>query len=111
MRLLVRARLAEDWEPSGNYVYRFSRREIFKFCASFGIPEFGIATFCNQYSAFLNDRVYPLLNNPAGFLIFRGIYSLMNALINQHGNALLVVLKKSPLADHCHGVTELPRGI
>ncbi len=94
MRWLVRIGVAQDWEPEGNYVYRFSRREVHKLSASLGASSYQVSTFFNQYSAFLNERVYPYFNNRLGIAVFKACYFAFNKLLASQGNVFIAVIDK-----------------
>jgi ubiquinone/menaquinone biosynthesis C-methylase UbiE len=94
LRVLVRFGFATDWEDSGNYVYRFTRREVHKLCASLGARGYRVSTFFNQTSAVLDQRVYPRLNNAVGYRLFTAAYRVGNALFGHQGNTCVVTIFK-----------------
>jgi ubiquinone/menaquinone biosynthesis C-methylase UbiE len=94
LRLLVLLGVAEDWEPSGNYVHRFDRRELHKLCASLGVERYEVRTFFNQFSSFLDRRVYPLFNHPPGLLLFKAFYAAFNLVLGWQGNMFVAWVEK-----------------
>jgi SAM-dependent methyltransferase len=82
-----------DWEPSGNYVFRFQPREIEKICLSLSLPAFTFQT-CFMPWARGQEKI------PKGSLGYNArliFYNLLNLLISKLGNNLAVVIfKHSP---------------
>ena len=115
VRLLAKIGIAEDWDPAGGYVYRFSRREIHKIFASLQlIREYRIHTtwlpFGNdvlKYFPMFGRFVYPVINLPfirrllstkPARCLLKCIFESLNLLIGRWGNCLIVVARKEPLS-------------
>lgn len=86
IRLACYFRLSEIYEKSGNYVYRFSKREIEKTFKSYGnIDEYLI----NSKWIFNTVPKNKLLQ-----IAFKGAIRFLNIFYKNYGNFLLVVAKK-----------------
>ena len=95
MNILLKFNMAEKIEESGNFVYRFSRKEMKKIFNTMFIHDVQIKTEWYQYSAFLNKHVYPYLNNKIGFALFKYILKLFNLIFGHWGNNFIMVVKKN----------------
>lgn len=114
VRLLANLGLAENWDPAGGYVYRFSRREIRKIFSSLltlsqwqiwsGWLPFGSDAL--KYFPFLRRFLYPAINHPlvsrvlasrAGRRILKVLYNSFNLFAGRWGNCLIVVVWKNPV--------------
>jgi ubiquinone/menaquinone biosynthesis C-methylase UbiE len=126
VRLLTKIGIAEDCDPAGGYVYRFSRREIQKIFASLQIiGEYRIHTawlpFGNdvlKYFPMFGRFVYPVINlpfirrvlisKPARHLL-KCIFASLNRLIGRWGNCLIVVARKEPISPVLGGIGDRAR--
>ena len=115
VRLLSKIGIAENWDPSGGYVYRFSRREIHKIFASLQtLREFRIHTawlpYGNdvlRYFPMFRRFFYPAINSPIvlhviaskpGRYLLQGAFASLTHLIGRWGNSLIVVARKQSTA-------------
>ncbi len=113
VRLLTKIGLGDNWDPAGGYVYRFSRREIYKFFSSLQtVREFRIHTawlpFGNdalKYFPMFRRVVYPVINRPfvrriltsmPGRRLLKSTYAFLNLLLGRWGNCLIVIARKRP---------------
>ena len=94
MKLLVKIKLIEKVEKSGNYVYRFTRREMKKIFNSMFINDIKIHTEWYQYISFCHKKLYPYLDNKFGFFIFKFFLFLFNLFFGYWGNNFIMVVKK-----------------
>ncbi|HYK88109.1 MAG TPA: class I SAM-dependent methyltransferase [Acidobacteriota bacterium] len=111
VRLLAKLGLAENWDPAGGYVYRFSRREVRKIFSSIQtLAEWQIFTCWLPFGSdvlrffpFFRRFIYPLINRPAalrilggkwGRIVLKAFYSGFNFLFGRWGNSLIVVARK-----------------
>ena len=81
-------------EPSWNYVYAFTRREIQKLCNSLFLPKPQIKTFFYQYVPFLNNRIHSKLNWKMRLKIYKSILSVLNFLFWHRGNNFICYISK-----------------
>ena len=95
MRFLRRTGLVLEIEPSGNYVYTFTRREIEKVCSSLFLERPRIRTFFYQYIPFLNNKIYPRLTGRFWFNVCKAVLSVFNAVFGRFGNNLVCYIKKT----------------
>ncbi len=111
VRLLARLGLAENWDPAGGYVYRFSRREIRKVFSSLQtLSGWQIHTvwlpFGNdvlRYFPAFRRFVYPaighpvplhILNSRPGRCALKALFYGFNTLAGRWGNSLILVARK-----------------
>jgi SAM-dependent methyltransferase len=113
VRLLVKAGLGQNWDPSGGYVYRFSRREIYKVFASLQTiarwrchtawMPFGSDVL--KYFPFFTRFVYPVINyhsvhriliSKPGRQMLKILFRCWNLIMGRWGNCLIVVAWKKP---------------
>jgi len=111
VRLLSLLRLAENWDPAGGYVYRFSRREIRKIFSSLQtVVEWEIHTawlpfgsdVLRLFPAFgrfaypvINQRhVYRLLATRPARRAFKTLFQVASSTAGRWGNSLIVVARK-----------------
>ena len=89
--ILIMFKLAEEYEISGNYVYRFTRQEVHELMQELNVKNYIIKTFWCRYSDFLSKRIYPFFNNNIWLSIFKFSFSILNILLGYFGNSLVVV--------------------
>jgi SAM-dependent methyltransferase len=111
VRLLARLGIAENRDPAGGYVYRFSRRELHKIFSSLQtINEWHIHTAWLPFGSdilrhvpFFTRFIYPVINQPLirRFLCARYVRKACKALFfcaqliaGRWGNSLIVVARK-----------------
>ena len=83
---------ARDWESSGNYVYRFTVREIEKACLGLNLPGFAVATRLMPWK-----RSYRRVRKGSfHYRTLRRFYWLVNLFAAGQGNRLVVVVFKRP---------------
>lgn len=90
-QILIKLGFAEEYEESGNYVYRFSRKEIHKVMKKIQIKDYKIVAMWCRYCEVLNKNVYPSFNNRYWFIFFKFIFLTFNKLFGYWGNTLIVV--------------------
>ncbi len=112
VRFLVRLGMGEDRDPSGGYVYRFSRRELYKiFSAAQTIARWRFHTAWLPFGSdvlkyFPTARllIYPLINNrailralssKAGRRTLKAVFEGINTLVGRWGNSLIAVAWKN----------------
>jgi ubiquinone/menaquinone biosynthesis C-methylase UbiE len=114
VRLLARIGLADNWDPSGGYVYRFGRREIHKVLT--GVQTIDRWTIhaawmpygsdILKYFPFFTRFIYPLINYPAFLRILssklarkalKRLFRCVNWLLGRWGNCLIVIAWKKPI--------------
>lgn len=93
-KILIKLGLAEEYEESGNYVYRFTRKEIHDLMQRLGVRNYKIETIWCRYAAFLHKGVYPYFNNKFWLVIFRLLFFSFNAVFKYWGNTIIVVAIK-----------------
>jgi hypothetical protein len=113
VRLLARFGLAENLDPAGGYVYRFSRREIHKILSSVQtVPRWRVHTAwmpfgsdALKYFPIVRRCIYPVINNSSilrmltsksGKRILKALFDGLNFLIGRWGNCLILVAWKQP---------------
>jgi len=94
-KILIKLRLAEEYEESGNYVYRFTRNEIKVLMQKLGIENYRIETIWCRYFAFLDKNIYPHFNNKFWLTIFKILFFGFNVIFGYFGNTLIVVAVKT----------------
>jgi ubiquinone/menaquinone biosynthesis C-methylase UbiE len=113
VRLLVKLRAGEDWDPAGGYTYRFSRREILKIFSSMQtlsrwrivsnwlLPGSDVLKYFPAVKRF----IFPVINHTAflriatstaGRSTLKGLFRGINLLAGRWGNSLIVVAWKLP---------------
>jgi len=93
-KILIEIGLAEEYEESGNYVYRFTRKEIKTMMKKLKIRNFRIETVWCRYVEFLDKKIYPFLNNKFCLLVFKLFFFTFNSIFGYWGNTLTVVAWK-----------------
>lgn len=93
-KILIKLKLALEYEASGNYVYRFTRKEVVSLMKKLKIKNYKISTSWVYHFEFLTQHVYPYFNNKISFAIFTFFFSLFNSLFGYFGNSLVVVAIK-----------------
>jgi len=85
-----------DWEPSGNYVYRFRERELAKLCLSENIPAYAVKT------SFLvwNRKHESIRKGELGYRVRMIFYQLLNCFFASQGNNFTAVIFKIAPAEH-----------
>ncbi|EKE26191.1 MAG: Methyltransferase protein [uncultured bacterium (gcode 4)] len=78
MRILRKSWLVLEIEPSWNYVYTFTRREIYKLCRSMFLNKPQIKTYFYQYIPYLSNKIYPKLS----WMIWLTIYKILLNIFN-----------------------------
>ena len=82
-----------DFEPSGNYVYRFTTREIVKAGASLGLPIVAFSTALMVWRR-AHEEVH---KGSVGYSSRRVFYRLLNLLVGRFGNLFAaVIFKRAP---------------
>jgi len=111
VRWLSKVGVAENWDPAGGYVYRFSRREIYKIFSSmqtvkgWKIHAAWLPFGSDVLSLFPPFRrfVYPVMNQRAikrlldakfTRAVFKAAFKIGNSLVGRCGNSLIVVAWK-----------------
>jgi SAM-dependent methyltransferase len=111
VRLLARLGVAENWDPAGGYVYRFSRREICKLfscmqtvsrwdiCTAwlpFGSDILGLFPAFKRlvYPIMQQSLVYRLLATKPARVLFKTLIYAANSVAGRWGNSLIVVAHK-----------------
>lgn len=93
-KILIRIGIALEYEDSGNYVYRFTRREIEELMKKLGIKRYKTSSEWNSYFPILSNKVYPRFNNKFSFTVFKFLFNTFNFLFGYFGNSLTVVALK-----------------
>lgn len=93
-KVLIRLKLAEEYEESGNFVYRFTRKEVEDYLERKKIKSYKISTFWVYHFEFLSQHIYPHLNNKFVFGIYLLLFYSFNFLFGYLGNAMVVVALK-----------------
>jgi len=94
MRLLRKSWLVCQIEPSWNFVYSFTRREIQKLCGSMFLPRPKIKTYFYQYIPFLNNKIYTKLSGKLPLIIYKFILSVVNIFIWRRWNNFICYIPK-----------------
>jgi ubiquinone/menaquinone biosynthesis C-methylase UbiE len=89
-KILIKLGLAEEYEESGNYVYRFTRKEIHGLMEEFKIKDYKIKTVWCRYVEFLHKKIYPAFDNKIWLAIFKFLFFGFNSLFGRWGNSLIV---------------------
>ena len=79
-----------DWEPSGNYVYRFRRRELEKLCLALDIPAYAVKTSFLPWSRKHED----IKKNELGYSARILFYRFINCIFSSQGNNFTAVIFK-----------------
>ena len=124
IRLLSVAGIAENWDPAGGYVYRFSRREFRKIFSSMqSVAEWKIHTawlpfgsdVLGHFPAF-RRFVYPVIQQPLIYRLlatksargaFKTLFGIVSSVAGYWGNSLIVVAHK----DRCNYSWPQPEGV
>ncbi len=93
-KILIKLRLAQEYEASGNYVYRFTRKEIRNLMRRLKIRNYIISTSWCYHIDLLTEHVYPRFNNKISYLIFTSLFYIFNSIFGYYGNSLIVVALK-----------------
>lgn len=93
-KLLIRFKLAEEYEESGNFVYRFTRGEVKQFMNDKKISNYKISTFWAYHFEFLTQHIYPRLNFKLAYYLFVFFFYLFNFVFGYLGNSMVVVAVK-----------------
>lgn len=93
-KILVKLKLALEYEESGNFVYRFTRNEIKKFMKEINISNYKISTSWCYHVDFLIEHVYPYFDNKVFLFVFTSLFYLFNSLFGYFGNSMVVVALK-----------------
>jgi len=93
-KILIKLKLAEEYEKSGNYVYRFTRKEIKKLMKELKIGNYKILTSWCYHVRFLSKYVYPCFNNKMSLSVFTLLFYMFNFLFGCCGNSMVVVVLK-----------------
>src|SRR5262245_21292317 len=111
VRWLSKVGVAENWDPAGGYVYRFSRREIYKIFSSmqtvagwkvhtawlpFGSNVLGLFPPFRRwmYPVIKQRALYSLLNTKAARTTLKAMFETANFLIGRWGNSFIMVAWK-----------------
>jgi len=89
-KILIKLGLAEEYEESGNYVYRFTRKEIHGLMQRLWVRNYIIKTIWCRHAAFLYKGVYLFFNNKFWLVIFKFFFFSFNTLFSRWGNTLIV---------------------
>jgi SAM-dependent methyltransferase len=82
-----------DWEPSGNFVYRFTERELEKVCLGLDLPCFAINIAMIRWSS-VQEQVK---RGSLGYVLRKRLNAVLNTLIGRQGNAFcFLIFKRSP---------------
>ena len=93
-KILIKLGLAEEYEASGNFVYRFTRGEVKEFMKQKRIKSYKISTFWVYHFEFLTQKVYPKLDNMLAFTVFKAFFFFFNYIFGYLGNSMVVVALK-----------------
>ncbi|KKQ95037.1 MAG: Methyltransferase type 11 [Candidatus Woesebacteria bacterium GW2011_GWA1_39_11b] len=93
-KILIKLKIALEYEAPGNYVYRFTRGEIKKLMKRLKIKNYKVTSSWNYHIDFLTEHVYPRLNNNFFFSIFLLLFYFFNFLFGYFGNSIVVVALK-----------------
>ncbi len=112
VRVLAGLGFGENRDPAGGYVYRFSRRELYKiFSSTRTVAGWRVHTTWLPFGSdvlrhFPTVRfVYPLINHPAllhvmgsriGRQALKAVFEGMQFLVGRYGNSLIAVAWKEP---------------
>jgi len=99
MRGLIKVGLAESYEESGNFVYRFTRQEINKICRSLFLPEAFYFSAWVQYVPFLNKHLFNFNENSWKNNFWKKSIQLLNYFAHQSGNSFNMILLKQELGE------------
>ena len=86
---------SRDWEPSGNYVYRFTAREIEKACLGLDLPGFALQTRLLMW----RRKYERVRKGSAPYLVLRAFWSCVDFALGRQGNVFGVVVFKTPPDD------------
>ncbi len=93
-KILIRLKIILEYEESGNYVYRFTRKEVKEIMKELKINKYKVSTSWCHHVDFLSKHVYPHFNNRISLAIFAFIFYFFNFLFGFYGNSLIVVALK-----------------
>lgn len=93
-KILIKLKLAEEYEASGNFVYRFTREEVKDYMKRKKIKNYKISTFWVYHFEFLAQKIYPKINNDAAFIVFKSLFLFFNYIFGYFGNSMVVVALK-----------------
>lgn len=71
-----------DWEPCGNYVYRFRERELAKLCLSLNIPAYAVKTSFGVW----NRKQESIYKGELGYRLRVLFYRFLNYVLASQGN-------------------------
>ncbi|MHA1470779.1 MAG: class I SAM-dependent methyltransferase [Candidatus Asgardarchaeia archaeon] len=92
--VFTKLKLAEEYEKSGNFVYRFTRREVKNLMKKQKINNYKIFTSWCHNIRFLSKYIYPHFNNKVSLVIFTFLFYMFNFLFGHYGNSMVVVALK-----------------
>jgi len=93
-KILIKLKFILEYEEPGNYVYRFTRKEIKEMMKELKIENYQILTSWCYHMDFLTEHVYPRFDNKPSFMIFKMLFYLFNFVFGYFGNSLIVVALK-----------------
>ena len=85
------------YECHGNYVYRFSRRELEKIGYGMFINQVYFQAEWHHNNYVLENLHHKLCQNQIGFGLGRSVYNTLNQVFGRWGNNLLAIYTKTPL--------------
>lgn len=91
-----------DWETSGNYVYRFKKREVMKICLGLDMPCFAIKTTFLPWSSAQEKIKHGSLS----YKIRHLFYKCLNYFFSSQGNLFTVIIFKVMLKENQKKVLE-----
>ena len=114
VRVLVQLGFGDEWDPAGGYVYRFSRRELYKiFSTTQTLARWRVHTAWLPFGSdvltcfpTVTSLIYPLINHPLmlrvltnsfGKRTLKAVFEGINFLVGRWGNSLIAVAWKKPL--------------
>ncbi len=93
-KILIKLGLAEEYEESGNYVYRFTREEIHQLMKKLKIKDYKIETVWCRYASLLHKRIYSHFDNKFWLFLFELFFFAFNRIFDYWGNTIIVVALK-----------------
>lgn len=92
--LLIKLGIALEHEISGNFVYRFTRKEINNQMAKMKISKYTIDTMWCYHIGYLNNYAFKWFNKKFWLGLFVNTFELFNLIFGYIGNSMIVVAIK-----------------
>ena len=101
-RVAVKVGLSVQYEDAGNFVYRFSKRELVSLFQNLGVSRVTVRRYLMYYHH-EPRRYYRLFDGAPSFALFQLFFLAVNVLVGRWGNKLTCVALKRRSTDRARG--------